>query len=99
MAAEGSIAALARAESRGKPGVFAHPALTPSEVSLPPDVEGKRRGDLLLVLGPLVVANAGSTAAGFRESSSTATEATPRILGRWIPSEPSGHVRCIGTAG
>ena len=76
-AAEGSIAALARAESRGKPGVFAHPALTPSEVSLPPDVEGKRRGDLLLVLGPLVVANAGSTAAGFRDSDD-ATAGPPR---------------------
>ena len=66
----GSLAELAQLESRGKGGVFGGlgggaPHFVPSEISLPPEVEGKRRGELVLVLGPLVVTAKASSSAGF----------------------------------
>ncbi|QDZ20423.1 hypothetical protein A3770_04p29410 [Chloropicon primus] len=64
----GSLAELAQLDSRGKGGDGSlYPSFIQNEVSLPPEVEGNQRGELVLVLGPLVVSNSKLTSSSFKE--------------------------------
>ena len=59
-----------------------HPSLSPEEVSLPPEVEGKQRGSLVFRLGPLAITSDSAKPGAPETSPATTTTLSFRFWGQ-----------------